>query len=51
MARHVWRHEGGLRGLYKGFVPTLGREIPGSAVMFCAYEWVKIQLARAQVGL
>ena len=49
VARHVWRNEGGLRGIYKGLVPTLGREVPGSAVMFAAYEYTKIQLARSQV--
>ena len=49
VARHVWRHEGGLRGLYKGLGPTLAREVPGSACMFGMYELVRIQLAHAQV--
>lgn len=50
MARHVWGHEGGLRGLYRGMGPTLAREVLGSACMFGMYELVKIQLAHAQVG-
>lgn len=49
VARHVWRHEGGLRGLYKGLGPTLNREVLGSACMFGMYELVKIQLAHLQV--
>ncbi|CAA6667052.1 unnamed protein product [Spirodela intermedia] len=41
VAKHVMRSEGGLRGLYKGLVPTLGREVPGNAVMFGVYEAIK----------
>lgn len=48
LGRHVLRHEGGLRGIYKGMVPTLCREVPGSAVMFGTYEYVKIELTRQQ---
>lgn len=41
VAKHVLRSEGGLRGLYKGLVPTLAREVPGNAVMFGIYEALK----------
>lgn len=45
VAKHVMKSEGGMRGLYKGLVPTLGREIPGNALMFGVYEAVKQFLA------
>ena len=41
VARHVLRSEGGTRGLFKGLVPTLAREIPGNAIMFGVYEAIK----------
>lgn len=31
----------GWRGLYLGFVPTLGRDVPGYAVFFTSYEFLK----------
>ncbi|KAK8964476.1 Mitochondrial carnitine/acylcarnitine carrier-like protein [Platanthera guangdongensis] len=45
VAKHVLRSEGGLRGLFKGLVPTLAREVPGNAVMFGIYEALKQSLA------
>ena len=45
---HVWRAEGGPRGLFRGLVPTLAREVPGNAVRFGVYEIAKRQLAKAQ---
>ncbi|PON65529.1 Mitochondrial substrate/solute carrier [Trema orientale] len=45
VARQVLRSEGGVRGLFKGLVPTLAREVPGNAVMFGVYEAVKQYLA------
>ncbi|KAL5224883.1 hypothetical protein ABZP36_011522 [Zizania latifolia] len=48
VARHVLRSEGGVRGLFKGLVPTLGREVPGNALMFGVYEAVKQYLAGGQ---
>lgn len=45
VAKHVMKSEGGIRGLYKGLVPTFGREIPGNALMFGVYETVKQFLA------
>jgi len=45
VAKHVLKSEGGLRGLYKGLVPTLAREVPGNAAMFGVYEALKQYLA------
>ncbi|EEF42425.1 mitochondrial carnitine/acylcarnitine carrier-like protein [Ricinus communis] len=45
VARHVLKSEGGMRGLFKGLVPTLGREVPGNAIMFGVYELLKQSLA------
>jgi solute carrier family 25 (mitochondrial carnitine/acylcarnitine transporter), member 20/29 len=44
VAKHVVRDAGAI-GLFKGLVPTLGREIVGNAVMFGVYEAVKQYLA------
>lgn len=41
VAKQVIKSEGGLRGLYKGLVPTLAREVPGNAVVFGVYEGLK----------
>ncbi|MED6133018.1 hypothetical protein PIB30_024392 [Stylosanthes scabra] len=45
VARQVLRSEGGMRGLFKGLLPTMGREIPGNAIMFGVYEAIKQMLA------
>ncbi|MED6205455.1 hypothetical protein PIB30_017879 [Stylosanthes scabra] len=45
VARHVLRSEGGVKGLFKGLVPTMAREIPGNAAMFGVYEATKQLLA------
>ncbi|XP_057417176.1 mitochondrial carnitine/acylcarnitine carrier-like protein [Lotus japonicus] len=45
VARQVLRSEGGTRGLFKGLVPTMAREIPGNAIMFGVYEAIKQQIA------
>ncbi|PIA39935.1 hypothetical protein AQUCO_02600405v1 [Aquilegia coerulea] len=48
VAKHVLRSEGGMKGLFKGLVPTLGREVPGNAIMFGVYEGVKQFIAGGQ---
>ncbi|KAJ4728691.1 Mitochondrial carrier protein [Melia azedarach] len=48
VARHVLRSEGGARGLFKGLVPTMAREIPGNAAMFGVYEAIKQFMAGGQ---
>ncbi|KAK8492435.1 hypothetical protein V6N12_065881 [Hibiscus sabdariffa] len=45
VARQVLRSEGGARGLFKGLVPTLAREVPGNAAMFGVYEALKQYMA------
>uniref|UniRef100_A0A0E0IWV4 Mitochondrial carnitine/acylcarnitine carrier-like protein n=1 Tax=Oryza nivara TaxID=4536 RepID=A0A0E0IWV4_ORYNI len=47
VAKHVVR-EAGMKGLFKGLVPTMGREVPGNAVMFGVYEGTKQYLAGGQ---
>ncbi|KAL6985782.1 hypothetical protein U1Q18_019155 [Sarracenia purpurea var. burkii] len=48
VGRQVLRSEGGVRGLFKGLVPTMAREIPGNAVMFGVYETLKKFLAEGE---
>ncbi|GLT34725.1 hypothetical protein SLA2020_092250 [Shorea laevis] len=48
VAKHVLKSEGGTRGLFKGLVPTLAREVPGNAAMFGVYEAVKQFMAGGQ---
>lgn len=45
VARHVLKSEGGVKGLFKGLVPTMAREIPGNAAMFGVYEATKQLIA------
>ncbi|KAL2901402.1 Mitochondrial carnitine/acylcarnitine carrier-like protein [Bienertia sinuspersici] len=47
VAKHVLS-EAGTRGLFKGLVPTLAREVPGNAAMFGVYEAVKQFIAGGQ---
>ncbi|KAL4602125.1 hypothetical protein ACB098_10G024600 [Castanea mollissima] len=48
VARRVLRSEGGVKGLFKGLVPTMAREVPGNAAMFGVYEALKQYLAGGQ---
>ncbi|KAL2521869.1 Mitochondrial carnitine/acylcarnitine carrier-like protein [Forsythia ovata] len=45
VARQAIKSEGGARGLFKGLVPTMAREVPGNAAMFGVYEALKQFLA------
>lgn len=47
VARHVLQ-SGGVRGLFKGLVPTMAREVPGNAAMFGVYEAIKQSFAGGQ---
>lgn len=47
VARHVFQ-SAGMRGLFKGLVPTLAREVPGNAVTFGVYEALKHLFAGGQ---
>ncbi|KAK4490417.1 hypothetical protein RD792_001094 [Penstemon davidsonii] len=47
VARHVLQ-SGGVKGLFKGLIPTLAREVPGNAAMFGVYEAFKQYLAGGQ---
>lgn len=48
VTKQVLKLEGGVKGLFKGLVPTMAREIPGNAAMFGAYQWIKQYLAGGQ---
>lgn len=45
VARKILHSEGGVRGVFKGLFPTMAREVPGNAIMFCVYEAMKQYLA------
>ncbi|KAL8104136.1 mitochondrial carnitine/acylcarnitine carrier-like protein [Apium graveolens] len=47
VAKHVLR-SAGMKGLFKGLVPTMAREIPGNATMFGVYEGLKQYIAGGQ---
>ena len=51
VARKVLATEGGVTGLYKGLVPTLLREVPGNALMFGSYEYLKRKARQIQVAI
>jgi solute carrier family 25 carnitine/acylcarnitine transporter 20/29 len=40
VAKHVLRYDGA-RGLFKGLIPTLSRDVPGNAIAFGVYEALK----------
>ncbi|CAK9309486.1 unnamed protein product [Citrullus colocynthis] len=44
VAKHVLKSHG-VKGLFKGLVPTLAREVPGNAVVFGVYELLKQHFA------
>ncbi|KAH7514411.1 mitochondrial carnitine/acylcarnitine carrier-like protein [Ziziphus jujuba] len=48
VAKKVLKSEGGTRGLFKGLVPTMAREVPGNAAMFGVYEALKQFFAGGQ---
>ncbi|KAK1364752.1 mitochondrial carnitine/acylcarnitine carrier-like protein [Heracleum sosnowskyi] len=47
VAKHVLR-SAGMKGLFKGLIPTMAREIPGNAAMFGVYEGLKQYIAGGQ---
>jgi len=44
----IYKFEGGVSGMFRGFWPTLAREVPGNAAYFGVYALAKQQLAQAQ---
>ena len=48
--RSIYRHEGGLRGLYRGFVPTSLGVAPYVALNFTLFERMKEAVARTWPG-
>ncbi|KAI9638923.1 mitochondrial carrier domain-containing protein [Dioszegia hungarica] len=44
-AMSTWKFEG-IRGFYRGFGITIGREIPFTSIQFPLYEFLKTQLSR-----
>lgn len=42
--REVWREEG-VRGFFRGFTPTLAREVPGYGIFFATYEMMRLAIA------
>ncbi|KAF4126832.1 solute carrier family 25 (mitochondrial carnitine/acylcarnitine transporter), member 20/29 [Geosmithia morbida] len=44
VARQLYR-QGGLRSVFRGSVPTLARDGPGSAAYFAAYEYIKREMS------
>lgn len=44
VVKHVLRYEGA-RGLFKGLMPTLSRDVPGNAIVFGVYEALKQLMA------
>ena len=44
----IWREQG-LRGFFKGFVPTTARQAANSAVRFSSYTWLR-QIAQSYVA-
>ncbi|XP_022967512.1 mitochondrial carnitine/acylcarnitine carrier-like protein [Cucurbita maxima] len=44
VAKHVVQSNG-VKGLFKGLVPTMAREVPGNAVVFGVYEMIKQHFA------
>lgn len=45
VTRNIIRTEG-IRGLYRGFIPTLARECPGYGCFFAGYEFTRSLLAK-----
>lgn len=43
--KHIYRQDGIIRGLMKGFVPTLCREGPSFAVYFGSYDFIRQRIA------
>jgi len=37
----IWREEEALRGIFKGLVPTIIRELPANIFQFLGYEFGK----------
>lgn len=39
---HIFKHEAGIRGFYKGYMITIMREIPFALIQFPIYEYLKV---------
>lgn len=50
VAEHIFRHEGGMIGFFRGMIPTFLREVFGNAAYFGSYQGMKQLFSRGSHG-